>query len=441
MAVNKETKLATSILKEELLCSSADRVFDWFKVRSEQEGRIENTLEPEVEIELLNRNEKLIELAIALYGVHSDSVRQVFKKANKQKNKPIILACLSNSVLARGSYTVDEVPEQLFENDEELVEWLKGSTNEEIETLFQNKGISTNFVNDFFEGNAYWQALDDERRITCLLALYDNPIITENYSGPMDGYAEYTHNKLFDAGWKLAETVPTTKPYAMALGLLYEKLIDKRYNYEAETVAKRWMVEVEEDSKKKWRLNDYEWIRAGIYKCIVKWGNTTKDNEQLNHSDIAYRAIAYSKFLLSEEQMIAAYDKDKLIALEYMLKNNYIWRFEHLRARLCSLSWDADEKYNSNYLDCANNYKYKEEEIKKLNPEWFVEKIDIDADQEIDEDNLQVTVGILKSHLQDYTYNQSVEILTEIFRMKQDAKNIRWWVIGCFVLLLILVVR
>ena len=77
-------------------------------------------------------------------------------------------------------------------------------------------------------------------------------------------------------------------------------------------------------------------------------------------------------------------------------------------------------------------------DIKKLKPEWFVDE---EYKEEANEDDLQVTVGMLKSHLQDYTYNQSVEILTEVFRLKQDMKTIKWWVISCFVLLLILVIR
>ena len=438
MAEDRDARADVLIAEEELLGSSPEKIFDWFKKRSEVEGRIENILDAEAELKLLAKKERLIDLAIALYGVHSDSLEIVFKKANKEKNKALILACLSNKAVSKAAYSITNMPGVYIDTVENFVEWLKSCSIEEIITLFSNEGIGREFLIAYFEGNDYWMALDEERRAYSIVALSDNPIIQQKYDGPWDGYAEYSHNKLFDTCWNLAETLPVSIKYAQALGDLYEKLLDKRYKYDALTVAKRWMVDVDEDAnKKKWSLNGFEYIRAGIYKCLFE--HITEDNSiYLENEDIAYRAVAYSKLMLTEEEIESSYEKDKLIAIRYLLKNNYIWRFEKLRYKLYKCCSDADGKYNDNYLDCCNDYNYKEEDIKKLKPEWFVEE---EYKEETDEDDLQVTVGMLKSHLQDYTYNQSVEILTEVFRLKQDASAIRWLVIGCLLLLLKLVLR
>ena len=120
------------------------------------------------------------------------------------------------------------------------------------------------------------------------------------------------------------------------------------------------------------------------------------------------------------------------------MRNMRVWRNEKLRAVLKEICWDADGTINNNYLDCANMFNYKEEELTEKYPNWFLDKEDEDV---LDEDEKVLTVGLGRGLLQESNYHQSVEILTEILTIKQviekSSKTLNWDFYGLLVLLLI----
>jgi len=252
--------------------------------------------------------------------------------------------------------------------------------------------------------------------------------------------SEFLHNNVFFSAWKLAETVPVTKMYAARLGMLYTRLYNERYEFDSMNVAKRWMIEDEDEKKdkKKTRLNLFELIRQGIYKDVVlkKFGNDDI-SKYIKDDDIALRSASYLLSDLTTEQIEEAYERDNLIAIENLLENLNVWRDEHKRDLLKALCWNADEKYNDNWLNCANDYKYAEERMIKKYPSLFKNK---EYEPDVSNDDLPVTVGYFREMLSEESY-KTTELSNEVIRLKQDAKNIRWWVIVCFVLLLILVFR
>jgi len=441
MAKERTVSAEGLIAEEELLSSSAERVFDWFKSRSLTKGRIEeNLLDEEVELKLLARNERLIDLAISYYGIHCEALQEIFKKALENKNEALILACLSNTSIGKAAYSISQIPYALVKKDELIIDWLKGSSREQIYTLFTNEYISDDFLTKFLENKEAWQVLDDDRRLSALSGLYKNTRMTSKYDGYMDGMSEFLHNNVFFSAWKLAETVPVTKMYAARLGMLYTRLYNERYEFDSMNVAKRWMIEDEDEKKdkKKTRLNLFELIRQGIYKDVVlkKFGNDDI-SKYIKDDDIALRSASYLLSDLTTEQIEEAYERDNLIAIENLLENLNVWRDEHKRDLLKALCWNADEKYNDNWLNCANDYKYAEERMIKKYPSLFKNK---EYEPDVSNDDLPVTVGYFREMLSEESY-KTTELSNEVIRLKQDAKNIRWWVIVCFVLLLILVFR
>ena len=425
--MSKDRGADVLIAEAELLGSSADRVYEWFKNRSAGVGKIQDeaSLDEVVELKLLDRNEALIDIAIAKYGAFSESVSRVFKKAKDENNEALLLSCLTNTSLERRSWSHSSVPRSLIKDAKERLEWFTALSDLEIKTLFENPTIDQEVLDSFLEGKEYWKAVDDEKRRAVIRALANNARMSSKYNSEyMDGYAEYRYNSVFDAAWKLCEITPTTPEWANDLSYLYEKLVDKRYKYDSDTIAKRWMLDWEHDKEddKKAYLNPYENIRAKIYKCNIsnKYGKDESNKEYFDNADIAIRWSAYKKLRLTEDEIQEAYEKDKLLAINALIDNYAIWKDPALRKVLHDVCWDADTKYNNNYLDCANHFNYKQEEVERQYPDWFVEE---EEKESIDEDDMPVTIGRLRGEVGDKLYQYSVELLTEIFRVEKETKK------------------
>jgi len=415
------------IVEAELLSSSPDRVYEWFKSRSADFGKIkdEDSLDKEVELKLLGRNEALIDIAIAKYGAYEESVRQVFNKARETNNQALLLACLMNTSLDRRAWSHSSVPSALIKDNKERLEWISRLSDIEIKTLFENPVIDQEVLDSFLEGKEYWNIFEDDKKREVIRALANNSRMSTRYSSDyMDGYSEYRYNSVFDAAWKLCEIAPTTPEWANDLSYLYSKLVDKRYKYDSESVAKRWMLDWEhdKDNSKKSYLNPYESIRANIYSCNIKnrFGKDGSNKDYLENDDVAIRWIAYRKLQLNEDDIQEAYEKDKLLAINALIENYGIWKDPILRQLLKDLCWDADTKYNDNNLYCANDFNYKQEEVEKKYPDWFIEE---DQEEIINDDDMPVTMGVLRGQLGEGLYNQSVELLTEILRIEKEVKK------------------
>jgi hypothetical protein len=312
-----------------------------------------------------------------------------------------------------------------------------------------NYGISDRFLRGYLEGDDYWKVIDEERRVYSLEALCGNTRLQKKYEGWMDGQAEYDFNSVYTACWNLAKNLPVTKGYANVLGILLSKIVDERYEFDSFEVAKRWIIKDENKNKTtKEYLNGYESVRFAIYSDVLK--NSESNSESFSNKDIAYRACAYSKLLITEDEIRSAYKKDKVLAIQYISANLNVWRYEKYREVLDEICWDADTKDNNHNLYCTNTYNQREEDLKEKHPDWFVEKDfededeDEDEDYFKDEDDKQVTVGKLKSHLleiSDSSFKHWSSIIIAVNSLSDDVSRIRWWIIGCFLLLLILVIR
>jgi hypothetical protein len=241
--------------------------------------------------------------------------------------------------------------------------------------------------------------------------------------------------------WDLAKTVPVNGRWARTLGYLLDKTVNSRYEFNSLEVAKRWNVidESEIEGKKKRFLNSFETIRCAIYKDIIRdlFSKDKSNQIHFDNEDLAYRACAYQKLnFITVENIKEAYLKDKLIAVEYLMKNTNIWKKEDLRKALHDICWDADDKFNNN-LDCANDFNYKQEELTEKYPDWFAEK---EEESFVDEDERVLTLGLAKSMLNEANYNQSVEILTEVLTTKHTVEENKTSIKWIFYLLIVLFV-
>ena len=432
------------LIKEaELVSSSNDYIANYYLNLSKSVGKIEVIdLDSETEDKLLLRNDAFIDITLAQYCLFHETARKIFEKSFSDNNLTLRLACVSNTSFGRTRWGAYELPLALFQNSnkEDLKAWFTTISSKEIDALFRNETIDDSFLTDFisFE-NGLWNVLDEVKQLQVLHSIYYNSRVGKRYEGPMDGYAEYLHGKLFSVIWDLAKKLPVEKKWANALGNLLEKTHDSRYEFDSLAVAERWNV-VEPEEKKKQFLSGFESVRFSIYKDVIQnlYGKDKTNKIHYSNEDIAYRACAYVQTDMNEDDIQDAYKKDKLLAIEYILRNLSVWRNTKTRQVLHDICWDADGTINDNYLDCANMYNWKEEELSKKYPDWFADKIEI----EVDEDDKLLNVGLFRE-LTKESQRDTVTIIYELFESdyKKQGKVLGWIFYGVSALVLIVLIK
>jgi hypothetical protein len=422
----QETRNTRTLIKEaELVHGSKDYVYNFYSNYTKSNDKIDvEDLDEETEGKLLDKNDPFIDITLAQFCFYNTTLKRLFSKSFSDDNLTLRLACLSNKMVGKRSWGSCNLPQALFdsEDNKEILAWFGIITSQELDVLFRNETINDNFLTELLElDNDLWMALSETNKLQVIRSLYYNERVCKAYDGPMDGYAEYTHGKLFSVIWDLAKKLPVEKKWSYALGDLLGKTQDNRYEFDSLEVAKRWIQSEEVETKKQF-LSGFESVRYACYKNVIKdlsYDDKT-NNVHYTNEDIAYRACAYVQTKLTEDNIVEAYAKDKLLAIQYIMRNMFVWRNFELRNVLKRICWDADSTINNSYLDCANMYNWTEERLIKKHPSWFKEDIDYDID---DDDEKVVTVGAGRDLIQEANHNQSVEILREILSTKQAIER------------------
>lgn len=443
----QEIRDTRALIKEvELLHGSNDYVYNfYFNYPKSKEWIDVDDLDEETESKLLDKNDPFIDIILAQFCFYNTTIKRLFSKSFSEENLTLRLACLSNIILGKKRWGFHELPRTLFdsEDNKEMLSWFSNITSEELDILFRNVTISHDFLTEFLKlDNDLWMALSEKNKFQAISTLCYNEKVCKEYEGPMDGYAEYKHNKLFIVIWDLAKKLPVEKKWANALGKLLEKAHDYRYEFDSLEVAKRWIQNEEIQNKKRF-LSGFESVRFACYKDVIEdFYYQVKTNKiHYANEDIAYRACAYVQTEMTEDDIVEAYAKDKLVAIEYIMRNMHVWRNWELRHVLKRICWDADSTINNYYLDCANMYNWEKEALIKKYPSWFKEDINNDIDIGIEDDEKVVTVGVGRGLIQEANHHQSLELLKEILSTKQviekGSNTLKWIFYGVTAFLLI----
>lgn len=392
----------TLLLNEaELLARSPEGVFQWLKDYAARIDNFPEELDVEAEKALLARDEPLINLGLARFTQNSDTAELLFTRsrqtrftrnsdsaellftrssqadASETHAKAIRIAVLSNEGLGRG---FDTIPDSIFPDGEGgAVAWLAVAETPELFALFQNPSIHVFFLRKFLEQKESWQALNDDRLMNAMYALIRNKRMRAEYDGDMDGMAEYTHNSVFDAAWKLVETVPTTPRWARILGALLDGMPGGASVKDPLTLAQRWQAPVDDEKtqdeelkcQKDGYLSPYQSVRAALAKADIE-ARRGSAARFLSSDDPAFREAAYSSMRLSVEEIHSACERDKNLAVNSCQRNDRLWMEPETRKALHDVSW-AILEYNNNYMDSANTFNYLEEQQKNKHPAWFSE--------------------------------------------------------------------
>ncbi len=379
----------TLILEAELTASSPERVYQWLEARANELTSVKRSFEHgdadmELEAALFNRHEPFIDLGLARFSGEMAIAKELFKRAQTEKESPVNstlrLAVLSNRILGKTSFS--DFPKDLFGDDELVCKWLADASSNEIVALFSNPTLDDSFLKDFLERESPWDTLNEKCHLTAVYALATNPRMNQPYEGRMDGWAESSHSSVFDAGWKLAEIVPTTRVWANALWELYNRLERESYSMDNPLdVAKRWVpdasdkkeLESEASSNAVGHLDAYQSVRMGLAQLALAKSRDVGPT-LLASPDVALRAAAYSRMDLTPEQLLAAYERDKVLAVNYAVHNESLWQSEKTRRALRDISWKAvkDDKHSD--LMAANVFNAIRDSMEKKNPKWFADE-------------------------------------------------------------------
>ncbi len=341
-----------------LVKCSAQTAYDWLNERKRPENDkpspFDNT--PAVlEYLLVRRNDPLIDLGIARFGKSTKAIKRVFDRGNLG----VRCAALSNPVVG---------PEGFFRtawlNRETLQELIKTGSDAELEALVTNPYLDDEAVEHILEKKEEFAELSEIEYLRMLIWLGKNPRIAQPYDHAiLDGWAEYSHGKVFTLAWELARTMDTNPTNASVLYKLLQRTHHPVGYEKPEEVAARWRIE-EEPEEGHHPIESSFFLRTRLADLIEP-----KD-DLLNSDDLALRESFYRRFSVWEYKDWPKFvEKDGKHAFNEMLENDSLWQSEDIRRKLGDLAWEVPDPHHS--MDAPNWYNWAEERKRKDHPEWF----------------------------------------------------------------------
>ncbi len=410
---------------------SPESVAEFLKSRAglSKQAAYSDPVDEDVERALRSRGEDLIDIALAHYGRHMKVVSDLFLSAAPES--PVRLACLSNRSLGRA--ILPSFPVGLLGRDSgPIADWLLSASAEELSALFENPTLSDDFLRDLLERKRGWEGLSEERLCRIVAILHRNQRMrTPRDDDWLDGWSEYTYEAVFDAAWRLAETAPTNRGWAYALGWLYEQLEPHAFSVkEPLKVAERWYVDPTDTEEAKREadslaisfLGDWQRVRKGLGRLALgKRGTTERD--LLSSDDVAFRCSAYSWGSLNAEQLWAGYERDGELAYSESVRNWFLWHRQETRQALEKMAWAVAKADKHSDLTAVNMYRSTERSTRQGHPTWFSDEEDVPGVDEGDQDREPATRGeIVALAAQAATKDDLVAIAAQIDRQAQELE-------------------
>jgi hypothetical protein len=339
------------VLVGRLKHSGPDFVYQWFEDRAKNSESSE-----EIEQALLARRDPLINLALARYGSSSEIVKALFQSGDDD----ICIAALSNQT-GKSWFSSGNLSSILFESERDLSSFLSSQDDTQIYVFLANPAIDHDFLTRLYKRSDFFAQLSDDRWHRLIGAASVNPRLGLQYSGPIDGWAEYRHNELCKAVWTLADRVPTTANWATTLFLTLERTRQDSSVFENwDYILQRWRINEEIDYSDLGYLAGYGLVRMALARGA---GLSTG----CLHDDIAVRCHAYRSADLSLDQMERAFEKEPKFFFNYAVDNPAVWKNPDLRTALSKMAWEFGEQT----LDFVNSFNNTADRMQRKYPDWF----------------------------------------------------------------------
>ncbi|AOW77219.1 hypothetical protein A3Q34_16945 [Colwellia sp. PAMC 20917] len=328
-------------------------VFDSLEKNRRKKINIMDEDRSKLEEMLLERNDPIIDLALALHGSTPDIGYELFKRPDKE----LQLATLSGTQVLKEFLGKDDFADRVL-ND--LIE--KDDT-ELYRAYFSNDLLPDEIIISLYEREEPFDKLDDRDWVLCCSYTDKNKRISTPYDRTwIDGFDEYLYNSLFHAGWKLFEKFPKTPLAANVLSQLACKLVTQTpHDFNIIDALNRWQKETDTDS------DAYDMARSYGANMITD----SREFQELKKSDdFALRKAYYrNQKWVKPEDVLEGFEKDSINYIDEALNNMNIFSNAEAREALRKVCWDAPDP--GSRMDQVNYFNGRSEYWQSQHPEWF----------------------------------------------------------------------
>lgn len=312
---------------------------------------------------LVRRKHPLIDLGIARFGHSKETIRRVFRRGDIG----VRCAALSNAHIGPSGFIRDG---WLEEND--IKQIILNGTDAELEAIAKNQFLNDHALEHLIERKEEFADLSEGQYLKMLIWLGRNPRMSAEYDRRiLDGWAEYSHGRVFSLAWGLARHLPATKTNAYVLyELLQHTAVPVGYDEPKEVLA-RWRIgEESEDGDSPFAYSYF--LRSRIADVLEA------DDNLLNSDDRAMRESFYRRFSPWQFKDWPTFiERDGELAFDAMVENDELWRRAETRELLRELAWKVPDPHSS--MNAPNTYDAVEERKRRQHPrrqhpEWFAEE-------------------------------------------------------------------
>lgn len=428
------------IREAQLLASSPQTVVAFLEQRADlpRGKRRDENFDEEFEAALLGRNDPLINLALAQYAQYSATLRPLFEAS--PPGSAVRLAILSNVILPDGFFS--QLPLSLMQGPENVITWLRTAPDIETRALFENPYIYDGFIQSLLEGKAPWNTIPEDKLCFFVRVLAENPRMCMPYDKSfLDGYAEYSHSAVFNAAWHLAEKVPTTQGWAIALSSLYQRLKPEAFKLDNPLeIAGRWIADPndaelmgqQESFKNTGYLHLYQEVRQGLAHLALTYKGDLLQT-LLSHDDVAFRCAAYAHGQVTADMLPGIYERDGELAFNQACRNPWLWRRQQEREALRAMAWQVSHDDKNSDLIAVNSFNAVSEDFAKKHPDWFKNDEEY-VSESTDETAIKADTAALSETLDDQRSTQTEQILRNLKKLESRIGWIFWFSLGAVVM-------
>ena len=291
--------------------------------------------EATIEALLVERNEPLINLGLACYGISKEVFTALYKhglekptdRADEHYKRGLRIGCLSNRYVAKRDF-----PERLI-GPEEIQRIIAAGEDAETEALICNPSVSEKLLAELYTRTGAFAALADERWETLVDFSRTNERLVTNKD--TDAGPDLGHSRIHDAIFRLLEIAPVEKRWLHVLYDLLDQLdfLHVAHPEKIDSVLGRWsqLDAPLEGSFTSLSLKDE-------FRCLIAalYGTTYSNNRLAvqgspSAADVAMRCAYYGNAELSAKQMKADYHRDRDVYLFAVMYNDNLFRNHKLR--------------------------------------------------------------------------------------------------------------
>ena len=354
--------------------ANPDTVFEWLREQKPYFDFLGGRAD-EIETVLIERNEHLINLGLALYaGLRSETALRLFKNCD---------ATVKKALLSGPSVSPSVVGDDWIEGDQRdgeagVLKGLLQSFDDNVELLYRllsNKDLSSQILVNLYHKSPPFVILTDEQWLKAIQCTISNPQLSRP-SGYLEKLEFLPPEHPCQAAWNLYNTVPVHAESARVLARLGEQLAphgDSRVPHapsgmDVLNTIKRWEVEGDDE---------YDFF----CKCRATLGRLLKDEELKDSDDIALRQAYYGGVwrYRKPEEVRDAFEKDRGKFLDVAIKNLSFYRNEHVRDELRRCCYDyafkdeyhGGESWEFGWQHHLNLFDAQHDRLRKFEPEWF----------------------------------------------------------------------